>query len=1048
MALFLKVSNSLEKLAQRLSSDMRDFPGDIFQPDFIITQTSGMNNWLRIRIAEHNGITANIRFLKPNDIIYQIYFRLDGPKERVLAADNLQWVLFTELDDAGFKRRYPNIAAYYKNNDEVKRLGLASKVSDLFDQYQIYRPDMIREWNTLELSNDAVTWQAWLWIKTKKSLGSRIPDKTLIADFVINALNQPENQNKIKERLPRIHLFGISILTAFHIDLFRKLGEYIDICFYLLNPAPQLYWYEDRSPSQIARWMQRSANNGKFEPPIEGNTLLTNWGKVIRDTFSLLFKHEEILDRYDDSEVELPVPDTLLKKIQFDLFNNAVEEDRQVITSNDLNDHSLTFHACYTPAREVEVFYNYLVRQVETGKVTSPRDVVVMVNDIDTYAPYIRAVFKSAPYSFPFIIADEHVTVNEGFFNALQAIMNLNSDEFKAEEILQLLELGYIRQRFNITNTDLIRQAVNTANIRFGISGSELDESVTLSWENGLKRIMYGICMSDPAEYLGDGYGFYPLDLAEGESALELVKFTHFIQVLISVCREQEQNRTLAEWSQYLEESVRRLLFTGANDDDPDYILFLDYLERLNLISETMGEKVSFKVFRQSFINEMSGETRPGNFISGGITFCSLIPMRSIPFKTVAILGLNYDKFPRKESPVTFDLIKAKPKPGDRDVRENDKHLFLETLLSAKERLYISYIGRNSKDNTVQPPSAMIDELLDYITDDPASLIQLHPLHSFSSKYSETDNGLYTYLTDQELPVPASNKTEAKTVDFSDINIESFIAFFKNPFKAYYNKVLGIYYQEESLLLGDTEIFEHDKLQEWSLKKDLLFLDDASLPDYRNKGVKTGNLPLKNMADLILEKTYNSISEVKELVKECVGESLPQKRQVEIDLDGSILNGSIFPLYGQVLMIASLSKNEAKYCLEAYILHLIAAAAECSLDTHYISGTTLEKITLPSVTKETALEKLKIFLELYKRGHTEPLVFSTDFRLDIVKLDSLSHDKFLSDLKKATGERGWLNDAYILKEYENGFFENPECFEACKINTRDIYVPVYQIFNR
>lgn len=1048
MALFLKVSNSLEKLALRISSDMRDFPGGVFQPDFIITQTSGMNNWLRIRIAENNGITANIRFLKPNDIIYQIYFRLDGPKERVLAADNLQWVLFTELDDAAFKRRYPVIAGYYKNNDEVKRLGLARKVGDLFDQYQIYRPDMIREWNALELSNDSVTWQAWLWIKTKESLGSRIPDKTLIADFVINALKEPENQNKIRERLPRIHLFGISILTAFHIDLFRQLGEHIDICFYLLNPAPQLYWYEDRSPSQIARWMKRSAINGKFAPPVEGNTLLTNWGKVIRDTFSLLFKHEELLDRYDDSEVELPVPDTLLKKIQFDLFNNAIEEDRQIITVNDLKDGSLSFHACFTPAREVEVFYNFLVRQVETGKITSPRDIVVMVNDIDAYAPYIRAVFKSAPYSFPFIIADEHISVNEGFFNSLQAIMNLNSDEFKAEEILQLLELGYIRQRFGITNVDLIRQAVNTANIRFGISGSELDESVTLSWENGLKRIMYGICMSDPVEYLGDGYGFYPLDLAEGASALELVKFTHFIQVLISVCSEQEQNRTLAEWSQYLEDSVRRLLFTGANDDDADYLLFRDYLERLNLISETMGEKVSFNVFRQSFINEMEGETRPGNFISGGITFCSLIPMRSIPFKTVAILGLNYDKFPRKESPVTFDLMKAQPKPGDRDVRENDKHLFLETVLSAKERLYISYIGRNSKDNTVQPPSALIDELLDYITDEPTSMVTLHPLHSFSSKYSETGNDLYTYLTDQEPSIPALDKTEVKMLDFADINVDSFIAFFKNPFKAYYNKILGIYYREEALLLGDTEIFEQDKLQEWNLKKDLLFLDDALLPDYRNKGVKTGILPLKNMADLVLEKTYTNISEVKELVQECVGDSLPRKQQVEIVIGDSIINGTIFPVYDHVLMIASFSKNEAKYCLEAYVLHLLATAAELELETHYISATTLEKIVLPSLTKEIAFEKLKVFLDLYKRGHKEPLVFSPDFRLDMSKLDSLTHEKFLAHLKKATDERGWLNDAYILKEYENGFFESTECYEACKLNTRDIYEPVYQIFNR
>src|SRR5690606_25973970 len=161
-------------------------------------------------------------------------------------------------------------------------------------------------------------------------------------------------------------------------------------------------------------------------------------------------------------------------------------------------------------------------------------------------------------------------------------------------------------------------------------------------------------------------------------------------------------------------------------------------------------EKVGFDVFKHSFLNNLSLETRSGNFASGGITFCSLIPMRSIPFKVVSVLGLGFDKFPRKEVPLNFNLMQQNAKRGDRNIKDNDKHLFLETILSAQEHLYLSYIGKNSKDNASLPPSAIVDELIDYIAsginlDDALVRQQLvfqHPLHNFTKQPA----GVYNFL--------------------------------------------------------------------------------------------------------------------------------------------------------------------------------------------------------------------------------------------------------------------------------------------------------------
>src|SRR5690606_10629329 len=211
-------------------------------------------------------------------------------------------------------------------------------------------------------------------------------------------------------------------------------------------------------------------------------------------------------------------------------------------------------------------------------------------------------------------------------------------------------------------------------------------------------------------------------------------------------------------------------------------------------------------------------------------------PMRSIPFRIVALLGLGFDKFPRKETSTNFNLMQKDKRRGDRNIKENDKHLFLETILSAQEHLYISYIGRNTKDNSILPPSAIVDELIDYIITGTRSdtgkyleesylrnqLVTQYPLHSFSHQ----PLGTFNYLannTGAKPPILLTAQTEERTIT-SELPIHEFMNFFKNPFEYYYNKSLNIYYREEDIMLRETEYFELDKLQEWKIKNDFLFL--------------------------------------------------------------------------------------------------------------------------------------------------------------------------------------------------------------------------------
>lgn len=1057
--LHLHVSNSLTHLAKKLSEDLQQQHVSVFQPYYIVTQTDGMNNWLKLQIAQHNGIAANCIFLKPNDFIYRVYQMLGGRFPNTLSQGNLTWLVYSVLGEKDFNDRHRSIADYYATDTpdkDIKRLALAEKITDLFDQYQIYRPEMINEWNKQAIEETGKNeWQQFLWKKAKELSGNKLPDKTVLRDYIINTLKDAKNTVGLQDKIPAVYLFGLSVTTSYHLNIFNILSESIDIHYYLQNPAPSAFWFEDKSEKQLAvlsqkGWIDKVAGSS-------GNVLLTNWGRVISDTYSLLFQNEELLNVYEETEVTEPFTDTLLHKIQNDIFKNAVKDERNLITFNNITDGSLTINACYTIAREVEVVYNYLVHLVDKRKEhLSPRDIVVMVTDIDSYAPYIKAVFSNAPYKFKYTIADESFSVGDSMINALKTLLAMSSQSFKAEEVLQLLDSGFIRKRFGLSNLQLIRKVVDKANIRFGMEGRKEDETLYVSWSYGIERIVYGICMSGDEEYNTCDEILYPLDIAEGGDALELIRFTHFVKVLMESINERHFDRTIAQWVQYVEKVIQNMVRETEEEAEEEYNLILSELEKLNGVNEFFQEKISFDIFSHQFVQSISSSTRTSSFASGGITFCSLIPMRSIPFKVVALLGLNFDKFPRREISNGFNLMDKKRMKGDRNVKDNDKHLFLETILSSQKYLYMSYIGQSAKDNTTVPPSALLDELIDYIEtrcDQPdlvrTTLVKRHPLHSFSRKYNHTDPDLYDYLnTKTGLPKQDKNEIKAtKSFGFEEVSLDQFVSFFKHPFKEYYNKILSIYYENEDVLLSDTEIFKLDNLQKWSLKQDLLHLKYEELATLKNRLVKTGELPLKNMADIAIAEVEKDVSKVRELYEECVGEAVEDTLPIDLNIDNTRLKGLLSKVFEHKLVYLSYSKHEYKQMLDAYIHYLAAKASGFDIALHFISAERHAIFVAENMTQAHALEKLEALLALYKQGFNRLMIFHPLFKIEPHKVNALDSEQFRKIVHGLFNNFSFpCDDQYLLNEYKNGSFNNDEVVLQFKSNCELLVEPLADLF--
>src|SRR5690606_24247449 len=177
-------------------------------------------------------------------------------------------------------------------------------------------------------------------------------------------------------------------------------------------------------------------------------------------------------------------------------------------------------------------------------------------------------------------------------------------------------------------------------------------------------------------------------------------------------------------------------------------------LEQLRLALDTwlqecedsgFTEPLTLQVASERWLSCLQNTGMAQRFTSEAVTFATLMPMRAIPFRQVCLLGMNDGDYPRPRNPAHFDLMEKDYRPGDRSRRDDDRYLFLEAMLSARDCFYISWVGRSVVDNAASPPSVLVGQLRDHIaatwlSDDMTSsalahITTEHPLQAFSPEY-------------------------------------------------------------------------------------------------------------------------------------------------------------------------------------------------------------------------------------------------------------------------------------------------------------------------
>ncbi|MCW8808165.1 MAG: exodeoxyribonuclease V subunit gamma [Rhodanobacter sp.] len=1138
--------NRLEDLRDLLAAWLARAPLRPLEDELMLVQSNGIAQWLKLALARSTdagglGISAAVDVQLPGRFLWAAYRTVLG-RDAVAATSpfdksRLTWRLLRlipqHLHDDGFAPLRDFLHAAQQPADPstsgpdwIKNFQLAMQIADLFDQYQVYRADWLDDWehgrNVLrdDLRGQSTPvangqrWQPQLWRLLLQDIGpgEHAHHRAAVHHAFVTRVAELKQRPAALPR--RIVVFGISSLPQQTLEALTAMSRFSQVLLVVANPCRH-YWADIIEDRELLRADHRRQAGKPGLPALpryedlhlHANPLLAAWGKQGRDYIRLLDSFDRP-DRYRQQFAAIGRSIDLFQDVEgvgllqqvqqavLDLLPLPAAPAQRKPWHDD--DASLRFHVLHSAQREVEVLHDQLLALFEQsardGRPLAPRDVIVMVPDIQTYAPHVQAVFGRLPADdprhLPCSVADQSARSSAPLIVALEHLLVLPESRFTVSEILDLLDVPALRTRLGFDESALptLRRWIEGAGIRWGLDG-EQKRSLQLpaleqnSWRFGLRRMLLGYAVGD-GETL-DGIAPYAeiggLDAALlGPLSGLLDQLEHYWKLLGTVA-------TPTAWV----ERLHALLNSFFDNDDSEDAL------RLNRLHDTLDawlqacdeaafdEPLPLTVVREHWLQSIDESRLSQRFMGGAVSFGTLMPMRAIPFRVVCLLGMNDGDYPRRQTPADFDLMAqaGHSRPGDRSRREDDRYLFLEALLSARDALHISWVGRSARDNSELPPSVLVGQLRDYLAagwhraDEAsdatkagehllAALTTEYPLQPFSRRYFEAghDARVFTYAREwQQAHRAGASKANADIlpawVPETALTLAQLQRFLAKPVACFFNQRLKVHFSDMEDDALDDEPFALDGLQRHEAMRNVLHaaLDadadaDAGLEQTVAAAVRRlgdeGLLPPGGFGSVLEDEIAQQAQGLVGLWQALCQRWLPDDDKVELrhvqdDLQVEdwltdlrhdelgrcrrleLVNGKLLDKGGKLRFDKLTS---------AWATHLLANANGLSMQTQLI-GIDAQP-TLAALPREQATQLLDALLTALREGMQSPLPIArrsafawmdaADSGKDPRKAATACYDG--SDFGQSVGERG--QDACLLRAWPDFQSLHQAGFEA------------------
>ncbi|MDC7239771.1 MAG: exodeoxyribonuclease V subunit gamma, partial [Spirochaetales bacterium] len=866
----------------------------------LVVQNRSMGEWLKLKLAEKRGISGDSPYVLPEKAMRELaegyrcvrtLLGKDDSARPVLYMDNLKirlYKIMEELfaDPSGVPESCRELYAYITSSsggDEkadtqirsTRLYQLADSIAGLFSHYGMNTLPLVNAWDAGHGYEDVPaylkkheTWQRFLWEK--------VYDSGLSLSRIFSTIN--ESNDAYDGDVKRVVLFGSSFLGDTALQFFHRLSRDIQVDHFILTPSAR---YTSFIPAEAAQLS---------EP--KGNPLLESWCTQM-DGFARFSAGME-----KDSRINLPEGSSILETVQ-----KGILEDTPVPSSLrtvETDDRSLTIHGCTSPWREVEVLKDLLLHALDKDETLQLTDIAVLAPDINTYAPFLEALFPSEDedLALPYNLIDLDSAGLSPLIQGFQHIFTLPGARFLRSELFVLFDNPCFREAQGMSRLDrkIWLELCEEMNIKWGYDREHRSSFFRgtgdfNSWERAFDRIKEGLFLDEE-----DDPGRLPAAPPDEETGRSWGNLMVLMQSLYNDLFELDRLTMPLEHWVLLAESVLESYFKVRKDnrqDESDWFRLKGcFRDILNMAAETAlpgGREYDFFVFRtllNEYISKSSGVK--GRYLTQGITCSSLKPMRAIPFRRIYVLGLNEAAFPGEDAKLSFDLKECFDKGIDLSRRGGDRYAFLETLLSAEESLTLFYKSRNSISGEVLQPSILISELLDYLKKSfsfpggsaEEDLITQESIHSFDPRYftggrsfnrAALESALLLQNGERE-DTPENPLVKVHTESESGeivLSLDSISRFLKNPVAWFYRNVLHIYLdEEESPELDSRENWELPFLEKYSFYKNSLWPPEklenpALLESYVKTQQIKGNLPESGISFLEVEELKERLETMK-----------------------------------------------------------------------------------------------------------------------------------------------------------------------------------------
>jgi exodeoxyribonuclease V gamma subunit len=1035
----LHFANRFETLASQLVERLgAQAPGrSVFDADEVIVPSAAITRRLITDLATHQRVCANVRFSYLAQWLWDQTARLlpELSTAAKLDADVLSWRILAAFEDSAWVAGQPRLSAWLARADAVMRRELAVSVAGLFDQYLTFRPEWLEAWfqhRSVDLGTTAEgaafdqQWQAALWRRLAQETSSdgRHPMLALLEMLDAQGIALARTG-----RLPAsAHVFCLPTLPPVHLALLQRLGTHVDLHLYMLNPS-QAYWFDVVDARRLATLALR----GERDHHEVGNRLLAAWGQQTKSALGLLVDAAGT-SLVEDARFTPSESGSVLGALQDAVLELVDLEPGSLAHLGD--DRSIEVHVCHSLTRELEVLHDRLLALFAGPKPPSPGDILVVTPGLNAAAALVDAVFGTAPRErhLPYTISGRARAQVNAPARALLDVLALVASRFAVSAVFGLLQQGPVARRFGLAEDDLdqIRNWLVQSGVHWALDADHR-ESLALpaqarhSFADGLDRLFLGYAL--PAHLRSPFDGRLPAGDAQGSAALTLGAFWHFVDALKTLRDRVATPPTPAAWADILAQALAAFI-------EPAEAELEDWRE-VNQALHKLGEQwrqggftqpVALDVVRAALEQALDDPAR-GGVPTGMITFAAMGSLRNVPFRVVCAVGLDDGAFPTTSRPAEFDLMTLAPRSGDRQRRLDERNVFLDLLLAARERVHLSYAGRSVRDNSVKPSSVLVSELVEALIPalarEPASavsraqarrqLVVQHPLQPFAELAFNvaSDPRVRSFQRDyadalkQSLAAPAATLADADWrndnegdddyapavaapfiarplppagPEWRELPIARLAAFLRNPCRFLLEKRLGVELRRDEDELQDDEPFVPDFGGRAPLIQLLLpaLLEGMDIEAARTLALAGTTVPIGGFGRRFLERELDGLQAFAAQVREHTAQPVlpPHSARVPVTIadDTWFVTGEFADLRPRGLLRYRYGNRSPNDLLAAWLPHLLLCATAPDGMLPVTTGIARDgRFFLNEC--EAPRAQLETLVGLYAKGLREPLAF-------------------------------------------------------------------------